>query len=129
VAGPDGVAGRPLEFRLQIVVEVGPAVDESAPPDGAGDALPRDTSALPRLFQSAHSLLQELSQDLDIRMASLAWPNGVRLVAEGRARTEELGHILAVAAALGESRLPAVGGRDAVYDPATDASKERLHPS
>ena len=87
----------PLEFRVQIVVEVAPK---------AGDAAPRDASAretddnAKRLVESASSLLQQLSGGADVRTASLTWPGGVRLVAQGSARSEDLDQIRAVAAAL-----------------------------
>jgi hypothetical protein len=88
-----------LEFRVQIVVEVAPAADDA----------PRDASAreaddnAKRLVESARSLLQDLSGGADLRTASFAWPGGVRLVAQGSAKSEELDQIRAVAAALGKT--------------------------
>ena len=85
-----------LEFRVQIVVEVSPA---------ARDASARqDDDRAKRLVESARSLLQDLSGGADVRTASFAWPGGVRLVAQGSAKSEDLDQIRAVAAALGETK-------------------------
>jgi hypothetical protein len=94
-----GATSGPLEFRLQIVVEVSDPAEGAPRPQGAGQAAPAG-SRLPQLLESAHALLQELSQGLDVRMASFTSPNGVRLVAQGTARSEDLAGIRAVAAAL-----------------------------
>ena len=95
-----------VEFRLQIVVEVGLAADETASHDAANGRTARDASSLPQLLESARALLQDLSQGLDVRMASLTWPSGVRLVAQGTARPEDLAAIRAVAAALRQGPPP-----------------------
>jgi hypothetical protein len=96
----------PLEVRLQIVVEVRAATDDAAARDGAAHGVAPDTSRLPQLLESAHSLLRDLSQGLEVRMASFTGPNGVRVVAQGTARPEDLAAIRAAAAALGQ-RSPA----------------------
>jgi hypothetical protein len=101
-----GLTTEPVEFRLQIVVEVGPAGGD---PAARGDAAPgtvADASRLRRLVERARSLLRDLSRDLDVRVASFAWPGGVRLVAQGSATPQDLGGIRAVAEALGEAPLP-----------------------
>jgi hypothetical protein len=84
-----------LEFRVQIVVEVAPARDASAR---------QDDDRAKRLVESARSLLEDLSGGADVRTASFAWPGGVRLVAQGSAKSEDLDQIRAVAAALGETK-------------------------
>jgi hypothetical protein len=79
-------------------------VDETSRRDGAAKAAP-EASSLPRHFEAARSLLRDLAEGLDVRMATLSWPNGVRIVAEGTASPEDLARIRAAAAALGhESR-------------------------
>jgi hypothetical protein len=88
-----------LEFRVQIVVEVAPAADDAPRDASAGEA---DHNAK-RLVDSARSLLQDLSGGADVRTASFAWPGGVRLVAQGSAKSEDLDQIRAVAAALGKT--------------------------
>jgi hypothetical protein len=87
----------PLEFRVQIVVEVAPQADDAAPREAS--ARGADDNAK-RLAESARFLLQQLSGGADVRTASLTWPGGVRLVAQGSARSEDLDQIRAVAAAL-----------------------------
>ncbi|HEY8232653.1 MAG TPA: hypothetical protein VIJ10_08320 [Vicinamibacteria bacterium] len=101
-----GQTTEPLEFRLQIVVEVGPAGDETAARDSAPPGTDAEASRLPRLVESARSLLRDMSRDLDVRVASFAWPGGVRLVAQGSAMPQDLGGIRAVAETLGEAPLP-----------------------
>jgi hypothetical protein len=97
-------AAGPLEFRLQIVVEVGPAAGDSARSD-AGASLAKgapDASSLPRHFEAARSLVRDLAEGLDVRMATLTWPSGVRIVAQGKATPSDLARIRAAAAALGQ---------------------------
>jgi hypothetical protein len=97
------VTDGPLEFRLQIVVEVaaaeGRAAGEGAPAT-RGD--PGGGSRLPRVFEAARSFLRDLSEDLGVRTATLAWPSGMRLVAQGVASPEDLAGIQTAAAALSE---------------------------
>jgi hypothetical protein len=97
-------AAGPLEFRLQIVVEVGTPAQGGASPGGAANAEESapGASCLPRLFEAARSLLGDLSQGLDVRIATLAWPSGVRVIAQGVAGPDDLAGIRAAAAALGE---------------------------
>jgi hypothetical protein len=101
-----GETTEPIEFRLQIVVEVGPAGDDSTARSAAAHGIDADASRLPRLVESARSLLRDLSRDLDVRVASFAWPGGVRLVAQGNAAPQDLGGIRAVAETLGDAPLP-----------------------
>ena len=101
-----GETTAPVEFRLQIVVEVGPAGDDSTARSTAAHGIGADASRLPRLVERARSLLKDLSQDLDVRVASFAWPGGVRLVAQGSATPQDLCGIRAVAQTLGEVPLP-----------------------
>jgi hypothetical protein len=89
-----------LEFRVQIVVEVAPAMDDAGPRDAS--AREADDNAK-RLVESARSLLQDLSGGAAVRTASFAWPGGVRLVAQGNAKSVDLDQIRAVAAALGKT--------------------------
>lgn len=97
----------PLEFRLQIVVEVcAPASEAGARLDSAGRVAP-DASRLPQLLESAQALLQDLSLGLDVRMASFTSPSAVRVVAQGTAKPEDLAAIRRAAAALGQRALPA----------------------
>jgi len=93
-----------LEFRLQVVVEVGSAANDGSPRDGDANAAetPPEASCLPRHFEAARSFLRDLSEGLDVRMATLTWPSGVRVVAQGMARPEDLARIRAAAAALGQ---------------------------
>ena len=90
----------PLEFRLQIVVEVSETKAGAPAGNGTAGVTPQDATRLPQLLESAHALLQELSKGLDVRMASFTSPSGVRLVAQGTATPEDLAGIRAVAAAL-----------------------------
>jgi hypothetical protein len=95
----------PLEFRLQIVVEVGPAPDPAHPRAGASAAESTpEASCLPRHFEAARSLLRDLAAGLDVRMATLTSPSGVRIVAQGTASPEDLARIRAAAAALGQEQ-------------------------
>ncbi len=95
----------PLEFRLQIVVEVGPAPDDTHPRAGASAAESTpEASCLPRHFEAARSLLRDLAAGLDVRMATLTSPSGVRIVAQGTASPEDLARIRAAAAALGQEQ-------------------------
>jgi hypothetical protein len=89
-----------LEFRVQIVVEVAPASDDAGSRDASAHEADHNAK---RLVESARSLLQDLSGGADVRTASFAWPGGVRLVAQGSAKSEDLDQIRAVAAALGDT--------------------------
>lgn len=86
----------PLEFRLQIAVEVSPP-SEAVDPQDATAAAP-----VPLFLESAHALLSELSEELGVRMVWFTSPNGVRLVAQGHAKPEDLDKVRAAAAALGD---------------------------
>jgi hypothetical protein len=101
-----GTTSEPVEFRIQIVVEVGPTGDESAARGAAERGKASDVSRLRRLVERAQSLLRDLSRDLDVKVASFAWPGGVRLVAQGSAAPQDLGGIRAVAETLGEAPMP-----------------------
>jgi hypothetical protein len=93
----DNASSRPLEFRLEIAVEVSTPADAIAPLDGDADASP-----VPLFLETAHALLSDLSEDLGVRMVWFTSPNGVRLVAQGQAKPEDLDKVRAAAAALGE---------------------------
>jgi hypothetical protein len=79
-----------LALRLQLVVEIGTPVDGRARRDtelGDADA---DRTGLAAVLETARTLLLELSKGGDVRTATLAWPSGLRLVAERVATPEDL---------------------------------------
>jgi hypothetical protein len=96
-----------LEFRLQIVVEVDAASDPGSSREGRayiGDA-PPDAARLPRLLGAARTFLRDVSQGLDVQMATLTWPSGVRVIAQGAASPEDLAGIREAAVDLGRECL------------------------
>jgi hypothetical protein len=101
-------SSQPLEFRLQIAVEVSPPADAAA----AEEAPAEKTASVPQFLESAHALLSDLSEELGVRMVWFTSPNGVRLVAQGQARPEDLDKVRAAAATLGERAQAAQDARE-----------------
>jgi hypothetical protein len=72
-------------------------------PAHIGDA--PDAARLPRLLGAARTFLRDVSQGKDVRMATLTWPSGVRVIAQGAASPEDLAGIREAAADLGRECL------------------------
>jgi hypothetical protein len=90
---------QPVEFRLQIAVELGAATDPVTSRPGGGA---RGPSPVQQFLESAHALLDELALGRDVGMVWLTSPSGVRLLVQGLAEPEDLGAIRTAAAALGQ---------------------------
>lgn len=90
---------QPVEFRLQIAVELGAATDPVNSHPGGGA---RETCLVQQFIESAHTLLSELALGLDVGMVWLTSPSGVRLLVQGSAEPEDLAAIRTAAAALGQ---------------------------
>ena len=89
---------QPVEFRLQIAVEMGAAADTVTSHPGGGV---RGPSLVQQFLESAHALLSELAGP-DVGMVWLTSPSGVRLLVQGSAEPEDLAAIRTTAAALGQ---------------------------
>jgi hypothetical protein len=90
---------QPVEFRLQIAVELGAATDPVTSRPGGGA---RGPSPVQQFLESAHALISELALGLDVGMVWLTSPSGVRLLVEGSAESEDLAAIRTAATALGQ---------------------------
>ena len=90
---------QPVEFRLQIAVELGAATDPVTSQPGGGA---RGPCLVQQFLESAHALLSELALGLDVGMVWLTSPSGVRLLVQGSAEPEDLAAIRTAAAALGQ---------------------------
>ena len=89
---------QPVEFRLQIAVELGAATDPVTSNPGGGA---RGPCPVQQFLESARALLSELALGLDVGMVWLTSPSGVRLLVQGSAEPEDLAAIRSAAAALG----------------------------
>jgi hypothetical protein len=93
---------QPIEFRLQIAVELGAATE---PVTSRSDGDARGPSLVQQFLESAQALLGELAESLDVGTVWLTSPSGVRLLVQGSAEPEDVAGIRSAAAALGQ--LPA----------------------